>query len=191
MCKLTLDFAPVDCTTLEIGGVSGKAYGINYADWLTANITTAPDGTISAIVLTETGAKAVEYDLPRGASVPSTPLTVNNGGKSGFSHTIEMFVPTKAQDFKNEIMANVNYSRMVWIIVLDSGIVAQVFGNDVGLVLSAYDELPNDPSKGGGLMLTWATPTDVTLENKAPVTFGDGDRATTLAALEALTVAVP
>ena len=51
--------------------------------------------------------------------------------------------------------------------------------------------MPNDPSKGGGIDVTFTTPSDVTLENLPPVTFFDTDRATTLAALETLRTPVP
>ena len=190
-CKITDDLIPSDCTSLEIGGVSGKAYGINYVDWQTATITRGADGEITAIVLTEPTAFAVVFDLPRGASIPSTPLTVNAGGKSGFMHGVQMFLPVKDQATKKQLAGMINYGRMVWIVVLDSSIVANVFGNDVGMVVSAYDELPNDPSKGGGIDVTFTTPSDVTLENLPPVTFFDTDRATTLAALETLRTPVP
>lgn len=185
--KLTTDFIPTDCTDLEKGGVSGKLYLIDYVDWLTATVTKdATTGDITDVTLTNTGAKAVEYDLPRGATIATTPLTINNGGKSGFLHSLQAFIPTKAMDIKKELACYVNYRRAVAILVLDSSIVAQVFGNDMGLQVTAYEEAPNDPSKGGGLDVTFSTPGDVTLENLPPNTFFDTDRATTLAAIEAL-----
>lgn len=182
---------PADCVSLESGGVSGAAYGIDYEVWKRATITESADGTITAITLTETGDQAIKYDLPYGASVPSTPFTQNNGGKSGFSHSVQMFLPTKLQAIKKELAGYGNFGRMVWIVVLDASVVANVFGNDMGLRLSAYDELPNDPAKGGGIDVTWSTPTDATLENLPPRTFFTTDRATTLAALETLLTPVP
>lgn len=183
--KITADFIPADYTKLEIGGVSGKVYVINYGDWLSTTKTESADGTITGIVL-PTGAKATEYDLPRGASIPSTPAVINSGGKSGFTHTVQMFIPTKDQAIKKEIVGQLNYGRVVLIVVLDSSIVAQVFGHDVGMSLTAYEEAPNDPSKGGGIDVTFATPSDVTPENMTPVTFFNTDRATTLADLNDL-----
>lgn len=188
--KLTSDFIPASCTALEIGGVSGKLFLINYDDWITATVTRAADGTITAAALTTTGAKAVEYDLPRGAPIVTSPLTINNGGKSGWSHSVQAFIPTKLQALKQELACLANYGRVVAVVVLDSGVVANVYGNDVGLQMTAYEEAPNDPSKGGGLDITLSTPADVTLENLPPVTFLSTDRATTLLALDALKVAV-
>lgn len=188
--KLTTDFIPVDCTALESGGVSGKLYLLDYEDWLTATITRDSSGDISAIVLTNIGAKAIEYDLPRGATIASSPLTINNGGKSGFTHTLQAFIPTKDMDIKKEISCYINYRRAVGIVVLDSKIVAQVFGNDVGLQVTAYEEAPNDPSKGGGFDVTFSTPGDTTLENLPPATFFVTNRTATLAALTALKTAV-
>ena len=186
-CDIITDYSPANCVALEIGGVSGKAYGINYKDWITATITRdETTGAITAVVLTTIGAKAVEYDLPRGASITGSPLTVNDGGKSGFAHSVQMFIPTKDAAIRAELATKMNYGRMVWIIVLDSTIVGQVFGNDVGLQLTAFEEVNNDPSKGGGMDVTFTTPADVTLENLPPVEFFDTDRATTEAAYIAL-----
>lgn len=78
-CKLTTDVTFADCTNLEAGGTTGLAYGIDIEDFRTATVTREPDGTITNIVLTTPGAKAVKYDLPNGATVPTSPLTVNNG----------------------------------------------------------------------------------------------------------------
>lgn len=190
-CKLTTDLLPSDCISLPTGGVSGSAYGIDYEDWLAATKTVAADGSISAIAL-PTGTEAIKYDLPRGASIPSTPLTVNNGGKSGFAHTLQMFIPAKDQATRDEIVGLANYGRVVWIVVIDGqDPVARVFGNDSGLSLTAYDELLSDPSKGGGIDATFSTPADTTMENRPPVNFYDTDRPTTLAALDALMTPAP
>ena len=184
--KIASDFIPTDPCILEVGGVSGAVYLINYEDWLNATLTEAADGTISAITLVGTGTRAFKYDLPRGASVITNPLTVNNGGKSGFTHSVQLFIPTKSQAIKKEIAGLANYGRVVAIVVIDSTVVANVFGKDVGLSLTAYEEAANDPSKGGGLDVTLSTPADTTLENLPPCTFLSTDRAATLTALEAL-----
>lgn len=191
MCEISTDFTPADCTDLERGGVSGDLYLINFNDWLTATIVRDADGTITSITLTNPGAKAVKYALPRGAAVPTTPLTVNNGGKGGFAHTVAAFIPTKDQAVKKELASLVNYNRVVAIVVLDATVVSNVYGNDAGLSMTAFEEAPNDPSMGGGVQMTVSTPADVTTENLPPVTFFNTDRATTLAALEALRTEVP
>lgn len=189
-CELTSDFSPVNCIDLEQGGVNGALFLINFNDYLTATIVRDADNAITAITLTKIGAKAVKYDLTRGASVPDTPLTPNAGGKSGFLHSIATFIPTKDMAIKSELTKLINFGRVVAIVVLDSTIVSNVYGNDLGLSMTAYAETPNDPAKGGGLQVTLTTPADVTLENLPAATFFDTDRATTLAALEALLVPV-
>jgi len=192
VCKVTTDFEPADCFDLESGGVSGDLYLINWDDWLTATkVIDAVTKEVSGITLTETGSKAVKYGLTRGATVPTTPLTVNNGGKSGYMHTVLTFIPTKDQAVKAELTKLINFGRVVAIVVLDSSVVANIYGSDVGLSMTAYEEAPNDPGKGGGLQVTLTTPADTTLENLPPVTFFDTNRATTLAALEALLTPVP
>lgn len=190
MCVLLTDFNPADCTDLEKGGVTGALYLINYDDWLTSTITANVDGTITDIALTKVGSKAVKYSLTRGATVPTTPLTVNNGGKSGFAHTVATFIPTKDQAIKKELASLVNYNRVVGIVVLDSGVVSNIFGYDVGLSMTSYEEAPNDPSMGGGIQLTLSTPADVTLENLPPRTVKIADRATTIIMLDSLLTAV-
>lgn len=189
-CKLDTGFNPADCVSLEQGGVTGALYLINYDDYLTATVTRGVDNEITAIVLTTVGAKAVKYDLTRGASIPTNPATINTGGKSGFLHTVLSFIPTKDMKVKTELTRLLNFGRVIAIVVLDSSVVANVYGNDLGLSLATYEEAPNDPAKGGGIQFTLATPADVTLENLPPATFFDTDRAITLAALEALLVPV-
>jgi len=189
-CKITAGFSATDCVSLEQGGVSGDLYLINYEDYLTATITEDPDKTITDIVLTTTGAQAFKFELTRGASVLTSPLTVNNGGKSGYLHSVAAFIPTKDQATKTDLTNLINFGRVIAIPVLDSTVVANVFGNDMGLSMTAYEEAPNDPSVGGGLQITLSTPADTTLENLPGRTFFDTDRATTIANLEALLVPV-
>lgn len=190
-CVLTTDILPTDCVSLEVGGVSGQVYGIDFEQWRRAIITRFPEGTIDNIILNGTGDKAVKFDLPYGAPIPSTPFTQNNGGKSGFKHTLQMFLPTRDQTIKKEIAGYGNFGKMVWIVVLDSSDVANVYGDDVGMRLTAYDELPNDPAKGGGLDVTFSTATDSTLENLPPKQVFQTERAMTIAMLDALIIPVP
>lgn len=184
MADITTDFLITDQATLEVGGVVGRMFIFNYDEWVMSTITKA-DGVITAISLATIGAKSTEYALTRGSIVPSTPLTVNNGGKGGFVHTLPIFIATKSQAVKNELASKINLGRSVIVVLLDSSIVAQVFGDGVGLQLTAYDELPNDPSKGGGIQCTFSTPTDVTVENMPPATCFITSRAATIAMLEA------
>jgi len=191
-CNITVGYAPADCYDLGIGGVTGNLYLINYDDWKTATITRDPDGTITDVALTTSGAAAYKYELTRGGSVPATPLTVNNGGKSGFVHTVAAFIPTRSQSIKAEFEKLTNYGRVIAILVMDDNVVvSEVYGDEAGLVLSAYDETPGDPAKGGGIQPTLGTPGDTTMEVRSPVNFIDTDRATTIAKLEALLVPVP
>ncbi len=189
-CNITLGFSVTDCVGLEQGGTSGDLYLINYNDYLTATITEDLDKTITDIVLTTTGAQAFKFELTRGAPVLTSPLTVNNAGKSGYLHNVSAFIPTKDQATKTDLSNLINFGRVIAIPVLDSTVVANVFGNDMGLSMTAYEEAPNDPSVGGGLQITLSTPGDTTFENLPGRTFFDTDRATTIAKLEALLVPV-
>ncbi len=185
-CNITAGFSVADCVGLEQGGTSGDLYLINYNDYLTATITEDPDKTITDIVLTTQGAQAFKFELTRGAPVLTSPLTVNNAGKSGYLHNVAAFIPTKDQATKTDLSNLINFGRVIAIVVLDSTVVANVFGNDMGLSMTSYEEAPNDPSVGGGLQIGLSTPADTTLENLPGRTFFDMDRATTIAKLEAL-----
>jgi len=189
---ISTDFEPVNCTDLEIGGIEGVMYGINYTDWVqNAVITRDPlTGAISAVTLTKIGIRAVKYAVTRGGNPTEVSLALNSGGKSGFMHKVSVFLPTKDATIRQEIVTKLNFGRMVWIVVLDSSIVAQVFGNDVGLALAEVTEANADPSKGGGFDAIFSTPDNVTSENLMPVEFKDTDRPTTIAALEALLIEV-
>ena len=191
-CIINIGFSPADCFDLGVGGVTGNMYLINYDDWKSAAITRDADKTITDVVLTTLGSKAVKYELTRGGSVPATPLTVNNGGKSGFAHAVVSFIPSREQAIKTEISKLTNFNRVIAILVMDDNkVVSEVYGDDSGLVLTAFDETPADPAKGGGIQPTLGTPADVSLETLPPVNFFDTDRATTIAKLEALLIPVP
>ncbi len=191
-CEISLGFSPADCFDLDIGGVTGDMYLINYEHWKTATITRDPDGTITDVVLTESGAAAYKYELTRGGSTPAAPLTRNDGGQSGFAHSVVSFIPTRSQATKSEFAKLTNFGRVIAILVMDSDTaISEVYGDDSGLVLTAFDETPGDPAKGGGIMPTLGTPADTTLEVRPPINFNDGARDTTVAKLELLLVAVP
>jgi hypothetical protein len=190
-CKIDIGFAPADCFDLGVGGVTGNMYLINYDDWKTATITRDVDGTITDVVLTTVGAAAFKYELTRGGSVPATPFTKNNGGKSGFAHAVVSFIPSRLQAIKAEFAKLANFNRVIAILVMDSNVaVSEVYGDESGLELTAFDETPGDPAKGGGIQPTLGTPTDTTLETLPPVNFTDGARATTIAKLELLLIPV-
>ncbi len=186
-CKLLSDFEVPGCTGLGRSGVSGVVYLLAYEAWQgSARIEDSSTGEISGVTL-KTGDKAVKYTLPITAPVPSTELVKNTGGKSGFKHTLVMYIPSASQTLKSELVSTVNFERLVAIVVLDSEEVANVYGSDSGLVMTSYGETPADPANGGGLMVTLST-IETGLENLPPVTFKKTDRPTTLAALEALRI---
>lgn len=191
--KISTDFDITSCADLGTGGTSGSIYIFDYDDWLTATITEdATTREISAIVLTTTGAKATKYSLTRGAPIVSSPATVNNGGKSGYTHTVQFFFPEKTQSYKQELNEYLNCRRVVIAVVIDSkDVPVEIYGNDVGMSMTAFDEVANDAAQAGGFNITFSTPADVTLENMPPRNFIDTDRATTLAALETLLTPVP
>jgi hypothetical protein len=186
-CKLTSDFIPVDCRDAGIGGTSGAVYFIDYDDWINSAKVQDADNTYTGVTLPAGGSEAIKYDLFRGAPVPSSPYSQNDGGQSGFTHTLSMFVsPSNKQSVKDQWVGYGNYRRVVAIVVLDHQDVAQVYGVTTGMSISAYDELPNDQATGGGFTLTLTTPTNTTLEIAPSDKFFNTDRATTITALEAL-----
>ena len=195
-CQLTTDLTPTDCRDLGVGGLTGAVYFIDYEAWSRA--TKTPDsggnGGIEAITLNGTGDKAIKYDLFPNSMTPDSPFTKNDAGQSGFTHTVPMFIsPSNKQAIKNEWVGYGNYRRVVAILVTNNDVdsVAMVYGRTTGLELSAYSELPADQSTGGGFTITLTTPTTTTLEVAPADAFFNTDRATTVAALEALLTPAP
>ena len=194
-CQLTTDFTPSDCRDVGVGGLTGAVYFIDYDSWSRATITDAVsgNGSIEAITLNGTGDQAIKYDLFPNSMTPDTPFTKNDAGQSGFTHTVPMFISPSFRQLKNEWVGYGNFRRVVAIIVTNNDVdsVAMVYGRTTGLELSAYSELPADQSTGGGFTITLTTPTTTTLEVAPSDAFFNTDRATTIAALEALLTPVP
>lgn len=194
-CKISSDFISATCAEglQEIGGHRGQIYAFNYSEWIAATKTIDADGRITDVVLTTTGAKAWYYELIEGSgTITSAALAPVDAGVSGFTHSVTLFFNSKDDAMKNQFINKANYGRMVLVVVLDSSIVAQVYGAKCGLKLSEFLEDANDPAKGGGFTITLMTPTNL-VENTAGVTFGTGleaDRVATIAKLEAARTAV-
>ncbi len=189
MAKITSNLSISDCTSLPNSGVTGPVYLVDYDDWLACTV--SEDETTKDIsdITPPSGVKFVKYDLTRGGAVLTNPLTVNAGGKSGFIHTAEMFVPTKLQKMRSELMPYINFKRLVAIFLLDGYPVARVYGRELGLVVSVFDEPQNDPAMGGGFKMTLTTPGDTTMETLPPYNLLKTDRAVTLELLESLLTA--
>ncbi len=193
-CQLGTNFTPATCRDLGVGGTTGAVYFIDYDAWSRATITDGAggDGSIESIVLNGTGDVGIKYDLFPNSMTPDSPFTKNDAGQSGFVHTLPLFVsPSNKQAIKNNWVGYGNYRRVVAIVVMNNDDVSQVYGRTTGLEISAYSELPADQSTGGGFTITLTTPTTTTLEVAPSDAFFNTDRATTLAALEALLTPVP
>ncbi len=188
-CQLTTNYTPSDCRDLGVGGTTGSVYFIDYDAWsrATLNAAASGDGSIDGITLNGTGDKAIKYDLFPNSMTPDSPFTKNDAGQSGYTHTVPFFMsPSNKQTYKNDWVGYGNFNRVVAIIVMNNSEVSQVYGRTTGLELSAYSELPADQSTGGGFTVTLTTPTTTTLEVAPSDSFFNTDRATTIAALEAL-----
>lgn len=172
--KLTSGFAPEDPLRLEKGGVRDLLYLINYEDWTRAEVVENEKKEITSISLPN-GAYAYEYKLTRGAPILTSPFNVNTGSKSGYTHSVQAFIPTKNQEIKNQFALMGNFNRVVAIVVLDASVVANVYGFEAGLSLTASEESPNDQNKGGGFDVTLSTPGDTTFETLSPQTFKVGN----------------
>lgn len=164
-CKIDKGVA-FDCDSPQQGGVLRSIYVMNYSEWKTATVTVDPTSNeITAITLTETGAAAFKFEVPKSSNlIPTSPLRVTDG-IDGFDHTVQAMVNTIEQ-LDRENISRIRFNKVVIIVPLLEGR-AQIYGagvddtptpTGVGMRLSVYDESQGDPSLGGMIQFTAKTP---------------------------------
>lgn len=156
-----------NCDAPQQGGVENFFYLMNYSEWKSATVTvdTGVTEEITAITLTEVGAAAFKFQVPKSNNLlPGSPLRAQDG-IDGFDHTLAAVVNTIEQLDRQNI-ARMRFNKVVAIIPLLDGR-AQLYGagvsdtpsaQGVGMRLSEYDETQSDPSMGGMIQFTAMTP---------------------------------
>jgi hypothetical protein len=164
-CKLDKGVA-FDCDALQQGGIENFFYVLNYSEWKSATVTV--DGTteeISAITLTETGAAAYKFTVPKSQNIIATSVLRAIDGVDGFDDQIDARVNSIEQlDVKN--IQRIRFNKIVVIVPLLDGR-ARIYGGKVdatpeavgvGMRLSDYQDNQGDAGMGGTIQFIAKTP---------------------------------
>lgn len=175
-CEFDQAFTRTACESASIGGFTGRAWLINWDQWVQATLTEDATG-ITAITLANTGDQAYRVETARGSGVFAQTFTKNANGVSGYNHQVTLNIPTLAQAMKDAIDTLVNVNRVVVIIETDnfaegSSATASppyvVYGEKSGLELVTNEVNPTDQATSGLQVLTLGTPVNSQLEQKQP-----------------------
>jgi hypothetical protein len=170
-CRIDLGLALANCTDFSVGGLTGKFWLINRADWLAAAITEGGDNEITAIVpvTPESGeAFAYAYEVPPASIVTGHALTKNTG-ISGYTHLFTFLNSDGSMAMKNSMQALLNTGKAVLIFATQAPKIAVpaesksppylLLGKNYGLELSSSEGNHADQASGGASIITLSTPT--------------------------------
>lgn len=149
--------AAFDCSAVPIGGVTDNIILINYVDWIAGTVVVDVGVTeeITSIAL-DTGAQGYEFSVAQsGSLIPSDVLRVVAGGMSGFDHQLDATISDTSQ-LQRENIAKMRFGRIVGIVTTLDGKSA-VYGQNVGMLLSDFQDLQGDATKGGTLQFILKT----------------------------------
>lgn len=164
-CKIDKGVA-FDCDSPQQGGVKNFFYALNYEEWKTATVTV--DGTskeITAITLTESGAAAFKFTVPKSSNIIATSVLRTIDGIDGFDDQIDARVNTIEQ-LDRENLARIRFNKIVVIVPLLDGR-AIIYGGKadatpeavgVGMRLSDWQDNQGDAGIGGTIQIVAKTP---------------------------------
>ncbi len=156
-----------DCDAVQQGGIEDFFYLLNYSEWKTATVTkdTGVTEEITAITLTETGAAAFKYALPKSSNLIATSVLRAIDGIDGFDDQVDVRIASIAQlDRIN--FARIRFNKVVAIVPLLDGR-ALIYGGKVdatpaavgvGMRLSDWQDNQGDAGVGGTLQFVAKTP---------------------------------
>lgn len=180
-CTWDHTFEPTNCQDFAVGGATGRMWIINKDQWDNATIVTGTDGEITSITLTGTGSQAYVFDTARGSITTDSPVTLNAGGISGFTHTLNAIYPDMSQKMKNSLASLVNLNLVVAIVETQAPKPATsgtgdtksppylLFGDTNGLELSTTGLNLGDQATGGSITATLTSPGTSQLELNYPL----------------------
>jgi len=160
-CKIDIGVA-FDCAAITQAGIGNYVLLINKEDLDNGAITEdAISHEIETITL-DAGTYAYKFEAPKGSVhiIPSSPLRIVTA-IDGFDHTIDMRAVDVSQ-LSRENIAKMRFQKVVAIIPLTSG-GAMMYGRNVGLRISDFQENPGDADTGGTIQFILKTP-----DNDAP-----------------------
>lgn len=148
-----------DCDALVQSGIGNYVILINKDDWDAATVVydTGTTEEITDITLASTKQGWSFEGSKESNIIPNTALRAVDG-MDGFDHTVDIKAFDVSQLSRLNI-SKVRFNKVVCIIPLLSG-KALIFGKDVGLRLSDYQDSPGDASLAGLIQFILKTPAD-------------------------------
>lgn len=166
-CKIDRGSA-FDCETQTQAGIKDYVYLVNFDDFSENQVLTE-DGTsheITALTLAS-GTQGYKFEAPQGSLhiIPSSPFRAATG-RNGFDHTLDI----RAQDVSQLSRENIEkllYNKVVAFVPLSNGKYL-LYGRNVGMRISDYQENPGDADIGGTIQFVLKTPDNDPPEMGAP-----------------------
>ena len=177
--KITQGLIPINSQDVAIGGLTGRFWLINEADYRKAVITEA-DGEITAIapgVLAAGEQFAYRFVVPPNSMATGNALTVNDS-YSGLTHSVTAFLGDLSSLQKTSLANCLNFNR-VKIIVETQGVQGSPGGTNkspqyvlsgkvLGLEMTVTETNLGDQATGNGHLLTFTSPSKSRLELEFP-----------------------
>lgn len=166
-CKIDRGSA-FDCDSITQAGIKNYVYLINFEDFSENQVLTE-DGTtheITALTLAS-GTQGYKFEAPQGSLhiIPSAPYRAATG-KSGKDHTLDIRA-TDVSQLSRENIDNLHYQKVVAIVPLASGKFL-LYGRNVGMRISDWQEMPGDADVGGTIQFVLKTPDNDPPEKASP-----------------------
>lgn len=154
------------------GGIGNKILLINKEDLDNGAVTLgAITKEIDTITL-DTGTYAYAFESSKGSAqiVPSSKFKAVTA-IDGFEHQIDVTALDVSQ-LSRENIVKMRFQKVVAIVPLVSG-KAMLYGQNVGMRISDFNETPGDSDKGGTIQFVLKTPDNDPPEIAAPVVIAD------------------
>lgn len=165
-CKIDRGSA-FDCAAITQGGIGNYILLINKEDLDAGAITEdAVSHEIETITLAA-GTFAYKFESSKGSAqiIPSSPLRAVTA-IDGFDHTLDVRALDVSQ-LSRENIVKMRFQKVVAIVPLASG-KAIMYGRNVGLRISDFQENPGDADTGGTIQFVLKTPDNDPPEIAAP-----------------------
>lgn len=171
-CKIDRGSA-FDCDAITQGGIGSYMYLINKEDFDQAQTLTVDGVTneITALILAS-GTQGYKFEFSKGSmqvisSAPYRGVTAIDG----FDHTVDARILDTSQ-LSRENIAKLRFQKVVAILPLATGKFL-LYGRNVGMRISDYQENPGDADTGGTIQVVLKTPDNDPPEIAAPILIAD------------------
>ena len=165
-CKIDRGSA-FSCASITQGGIGDFILLINKDDLDNGAITEDAVSHEIEIITLDAGTYAYRFESSKGSAqiIPSSPLRAVTA-IDGFDHTIDIRALDVSQ-LSRENIAKMRFQKVVAIVPLASG-KSLMYGRNVGLRISDFQENPGDGDTGGTIQFILKTPDNDPPEIAAP-----------------------